>query len=225
MLSGSDGWPDESKVNEIKKLARKNFKSVLSITTPYRRRRADGSSTWPLMANFCFYSLCYYVAMAEKRPFLFLEPDAVPLCEGWLQKIEAEYEQSGKKFMGSVLETNLPSENPSYLNGVAVYPGNALLYFDRCFIDFLNGVDAAFDLAGAKMTVPQAHPTRLIQHFWGTERDSWPTFKKVKADGDPYNIFTLENLYPEAVLFHRTKDSSLIDLLRAWRNEGKVKLA
>lgn len=220
-LSGADNWPDQEKLAVIQKLARKSFKSVQQIYTPYRRRRADGSSTWPLGANWAFFSWGFFSAMTQTDPFLWLESDCVPLREGWIKTLEEAYDICGKKMMGPVLDTNLEKENPQYLNGTSIYDARSLICFDKAMIDFLNGVDAAFDLAAASQVMPRACPTRLIQHFFG-DHGVVPTFKAEKEEGDPFNVFTLDNLFPEAVIFHRCKDGSLIELLRARRNESKL---
>lgn len=236
-LSGEDGWPDESKITELHKLVRKNFKYSSLVFTPYRRKKMDGTSAWPVGANWCFYCLCLYIAMDLRMPFLFLEPDCVPLTEGWLETLDAEYQKCGKPFFGAVLPTNLPNCHSQYLNGTAIYPANSMVYFDSAFIDFLRPLPfeqalrdgrqhvldvAAFDLAAAAQVVPFAHPTRLCQHYWGGERQTPPTFKLAKEETDPPHVFTLEALYPEAVIFHRVKDGSLVNLLRARRNESKL---
>lgn len=221
-LSGADDWPNDPIVAEIEQLARTVFASVICITTPYRRKRLDGTSAWPMGANWCFYSLAFYMAMTQTRPFLFLEPDCSPIKEGWLDIIEKEYLICGKPMLGPILQTKMPDSHPSYMNGTAVYPAKGLLYFDGAFIDFLNGGGHAFDVAAAARVIPEAFPTRLIQHFWGSAENVSPTFVKEKKTDDPWNVFTLEHIYPEAVLYHRDKTGSLISLLRERRNKSKV---
>lgn len=240
-LRNSDAWPDEAKIAEVLKLARKSFKYVVLISTPYRRLKMDGTGAWPVGANWAFFCAALWNSMQERNPFLWLEPDATPLSEGWLETLEAAYAECGKPFMGAVLPTNLPNCNPTYMNGSpAVYPPNAMVYFDGAFIDFLRPLPfeqalrdgrqhvldvAAFDLAAAAQVVPFAHATRLVQHYWGGERQTPPTFKLAKQETDPPHVFTLEALYPEAVVFHRCKDGSLRELLRAKRNESTLKAA
>jgi hypothetical protein len=71
----------------------------------------------------------------------------------------------------------------------------------------------AFDMATAPVTVPLSAHTKLLQHFWGPTRDNPPTFAEVKTAESPINTFTLANLNPEAVVFHRNKDGTLLKLL------------
>jgi hypothetical protein len=221
-LTGSDAWPIPEKVYAIQKLCRKNFKSVEHIYTPFRRRRLDGTNEWPMGANWVFYCTALFIGMSLNQPFLWLEPDCVPLKEGWLKALEDEYADCGKPFMGPILQTNMPSAHPEYMNGTAIYPGNALTYFDASMIDFLNGGGHAFDVASARRVIPLAYPTRKIQHYWGSDRATCTTFKLTKTADDLANVFTPDHLFPEAVLYHRVKDDSLISILRTKRNEGKV---
>lgn len=217
--TSSNSNPEPEKVSEIQRLAKKNFKTVQQIWTPYRRRRIDGSSDWPVNANWAFFCTAMFFAMSKSNAFLWLEPDCVPIKEGWLDAIEEEYSKCGKPMLGPVLQTNMPSANPTYMNGTSVFNASCLRYFDSAMVDFLNGAGHAFDVAAAAQVIPHAHPTRLIQHFWGSDRTTAPIFKAEKTDKDPWNVFTLGHLFPEAVLYHRVKDSSLIDLLREKRNE------
>jgi len=217
----NDDWPDE-RLATIQKLAKKNFKSVQQIWTPYRRRMLDGTSNWPMGANWAFYCASLHVAMSVHCPFLWLEPDMVPLKEGWLDELMQAYLACGKPIMGPVLQTNMPEANPTYVNGTSIYAPDSIRYFDRAMIDFLNGGGNAFDVAAAAMVVPNTAPTRLIQHFWGSDRTTAPTFKDDKLPSDPWNVFTLGHLFPEAVLYHRVKDDSLISLLREKRQQGSL---
>ena len=63
----------------------------------------------------------------------------------------------------------------------------------------------------------RSHNTPLIQHFWG-KPDLAPTFREVKGEHDPENTIPMGFIKPEAVLWHRSKDGTLIDLLRARKN-------
>lgn len=69
--------------------------------------------------------------------------------------------------------------------------------------------DVAFDIATAPVVVPQATNTPLIQHFWG-KKNLPPTFAPEKLPDSPVNTFTLANLNPDAVVFHRNKDVTLL---------------
>lgn len=217
---------------EVLRVAKAAFKSVKQVRLPYNiKLRQNGSSGWPLGANWMFYCTCIYIAMTETEPWLWLEPDCLPLKPGWLEKIEAEYAIAQKPFLGPVIETQNKSFRPQYLNGTSVYPANALRYFHDPLKDFLNGGGNAFDVAGSSQTVPNAHFSALIQHgytddkginHWGTHPNEPLVFKTGRADGDGENVVTTAVIHRETVLFHPCKNGSLIELLRKRREQVKV---
>lgn len=217
---------------KLRKLAKLCFKSVTSIRTPYDIKLSKtGDTPWPVGPNWMFYCTALHIGMTAKEPFIFLEPDCTPMCEGWLDKIEAEYLTCQKPFLGPVITTQNKSFVPRYLNGTSVYPANALKYFHSSMVDFLKGAGNAFDVAASSNTVPNAHFTKLIQHGytddiginrWGTHPNPPLVFKSVKEAGDPDHVVTPKVIRPETVLFHPCKNGSLIELLRKQRERVKV---
>ena len=220
LLLITDPKLEATRIEAVQKSARKSFKAITQITTPYRRRRADGSSGWPLNCNWAFYCACMYVAMTGRKPFLWLEPDCVPLKGGWLDELESDYELCGEEFMGDVIETKVVGMVEKYLNGTAIYPGTAMRHFDSHMVDLLNGHNDAFDMASAKTVVPMTSATLKIQHWFRVEGEPAPSF-----DPDPpagWETIVLANIRPEAVLFHDCKDGSLIRKLREIRKEATL---
>ena len=149
---------------------------------------------WPAACNIAWELAIQYVKTRAKCPYYWLESDAIPLKPGWLDTLESEYVASKKPFMGCVYD------NPfDHLTGVAIYPPN---------LDFYNpslanpGVKN-WDLLEPAKTIPHVHPTDLYHHEWGDDV-GW-TF----PDQD-----SLSKLRPDAVLFHRNKDGTLINQLR-----------
>jgi hypothetical protein len=159
---------------------------------------------WPQAAN----ALLFLSVRQISRPFLWLEPDAVPLKPLWLDEIEHAYEGCGMPFMGCIMETNQQGFPGRYMAGVGVYPGDSaarLLPFEEC--------DRAWDIASAEDVVPHTANSPLIQHFWG-ERNLPPTFTAKRTKQSAINALSLDDLSPKAVVFHRNKDGMLIRLLR-----------
>lgn len=228
----ADSKLTDSDTAPIRKAAKLCFKSVQFIRTPYAIKLSKtGDSPWPVGANWAFYCTAFYVGMTAKEPYLWCEPDCVPLRKGWLEKIEDEYIVSSKPFLGPVIETQNKSFKPQYLNGTAVYPANALKYFHGPMVDFLKGAGNAFDIAGSPQTVPNCYFTGLIQHgytdkqginHWGTHPNQPLIFKDAREEGDGDNVVTLDVIHKEAVLFHPCKNSSLIELLRKTREKVTV---
>lgn len=152
------------------------------------------------------FRLAAKIAQERNTPFLFLEPDAVPLKAGWLNQIEDAYAKCGKYFMGSVVTHQLPNLPSPYFEGVGVYGMNAI---DITTLNWRD--DQSWTLACAPAVVPLAVNSPLFRHLWGI-KDKPPTFAENNIPGT--NVFCLRQLPPDAVLFHRCKDGSLIRLLR-----------
>lgn len=190
------GWDkrcDPTVVDEIQAELTKTFKKVHPL--PFRAE-IDG---WPQGANYFFRTTA---ARLETKPdtrcFFWMEPDAIPLREGWLDAIQAEYERFKKPFMGDRVQVQVDGKDvPLHMSGVGVYPLPLHRYSGEAYMAF----DIAWDMAGRDKIVSQAHFTRLIEHAW-----KHPRFTSIDE--------LRTQIRPEAVLFHSSKDGSLIDLLR-----------
>lgn len=167
-------------------------------------------STWPQGPNALFKAAADWCHKA-KQPFLWLESDAIPLKDGWLGALHAEYNRVGNPFMGRVYGPSAgddPKLPKQLMSGVGIYAASSADLFKHVWKD-----DSAWDVATASVSVPSCTNTSLIQWFWG-QKNLAPTFAMTKTADSPINTFTLEQLEPNAVLFHRNKDGTLIDCLR-----------
>lgn len=191
-------------------------RDVLSVFMDYAKRLFRSATLimpsslpqdckWPRGANAMWLA----TIKDMESPFLWLEPDSVPLCPGWLDTINEAYWKCGLPFMGSINEEG----NKRHLSGVAVYPGN----MEDHYHDFNIG-DGAFDMWHQDKILPNVFNSRLIFNFWGQHGFS-PTFRETLSKEDPLNTLTPRVIPPESVLFHRCKDSSLTGILR---NRRKV---
>lgn len=160
-------------------------------------------------ANLMWKRTANHIAdMNEPAPWLWVEPDAVPITAGWLDSIAAAYTKCGKPFMHDLVETPRGKSN----SGCGVYPAKVRDYTDRLWE--LSNV--SWDVLLYPDFAPHTAYTPLIQDIGfmpGTKE--LPTF----PDAD-----SLSRLRPEAVLFHRCKDGTLIDRL-CGQNSGTVLLA
>jgi hypothetical protein len=188
---------------EVQEKAAQCFKSVEIATT---EKAING---WPEGPNELFLRAARH-AKAVGCHWLFLEPDCVPLCPGWLDKIDIHYRVKGARYLGQIVPCNEPRGTlpPRHFTGVGVYPANAILNVEW---PVLQNPRMAFDISTAGVVVPQATHCELFQHLWG-EVGNPPTFAEKAVPGT--NTFGLDYLRSDAVLFHRTKDGKLIDLLR-----------
>lgn len=169
---------------------------------------------WPQGPNSAFLMACKLAT----TPFLWLEPDCVLTRDTALDEIRDEYYAQAKPFMGTIVRTEEQQmlENKAlpmrHLTGVAVYPAYAREFYHESM------QDQPWDLFAAAQILPFVHDTKLIQHFWGMPGNP-PTFvedKSVDSRIDwAMNVLDLKSIPKKAALFHRCKDSSLIDLLRA----------
>lgn len=194
---------------ELKAIAQRAFvhDETIAVKVPETRQN------WPMAPNVMFHEASKQVIECYKLPWLWLEPDAVPLKASWLYDLQTAYYQSPKHYMGAFVESAQPNLPPVHMAGVGIYPSNA----HPAMRQFCAGEDA-FDMAMAQYVVPRATRTNLIQSLWG-EPDLPPVFVEAKQ-GQP-NEVTLDVIQPEAVLFHRSKDGALIRLLR--EREAKMR--
>lgn len=210
-------WPEGTKPEFIDKMragASKVFARVHEFQYP-----ESTETTWPAGANWAWQSVARWIPMItnykgntypfekvlpENTPWLFLEPDAVPLKPGWMQTLADEYRRGGKPFMGHIVK------DMGHMNGVGVYP-NHVSHFAR---DAFHAVHAAWDVVLKEQTIELTHnANHLIQHCWvlingQTSHNGDGIIATFRDTGEMHRL-----LEPNAVLFHRTKDGSLINCL------------
>jgi len=211
LLAGDSGVEKEKRL-ELKSIASTCFASADSISVNVDPENQN----WPKGPNTMFHEASRQVLECYRMPFLWLEPDAVPLRESWLDDLADEYAHCPKKFMGTMATVALDASLPSrHLSGVAVYPQDAHNIMKKAC-----AANVGFDYASAEVVVGQsrAHETKLIHEIWGSHNEI-PSFKEFKTPGDANNILTPAAIPKEAVLFHRCKDGSLIDILKRTHDE------
>lgn len=202
-----DDLVEPADVAKIKELAQKYFRSVEEFQYPHPDR-----ISWPAAPNHAWQNVARYMDFVVKRPWFWMEMDAIPIRPKWLPDIVDEYARCGKPFMGPIVE------GMGHVNGVCVYPPN-VCHYD---VDCLMVEDSAWDVQlGVKLKVnPQwTHNVceTLFQHFWAlnpaTDR-SWNGAGQVVSFKQQTDLPKWVNL--KAAIFHRCKDGSLIDELRKY---------
>lgn len=197
----ADAATQFSDVLECKKLAEKSFDKVWLVST------TQPVTGWINGANAMFRTAADWIHRNRHQPFLWMEPDCAPLMQGWLDRITSEYIQCGRRYMGHIYEGAIPPTIPKrMMSGVAVYPGNAITE-----LPFVHGIPWAWDMQGGEFMANNGAHTGLIKHLWG-EKDNPPVFAEKSVPGT--SVFSLDQIPPEAVLWHRCKNGSLIRLLR-----------
>ena len=147
-------------------------------------------SGWPISCNKAFENVATYIELKEKQPFLWMEPDAVPLKSSWIDDIQADYNKNKKPFMGDFVGIRGVMPNGvDHMSGIAVYPWNLSHYAPSIF----RNENIAWDIASGREVVPQMARTKLIQHDW-VPTEKW---RRDKVTPDLVN--------PLAVVYHPDK--------------------
>lgn len=226
-------------VSELEVAAHDLFDSVTTRVTDIQDERG-----WPYSCNTAWLDAVMFMRYRPARPWLFtklehppgtpkwkeeaaaasikltvpwfwMEPDCVPLTKDWLDKLAAAYAEcsargkQAKYFLGG--EVKQPEHR---MSGVGVYPCK-VAEFTRGF-PFLSNNPAPWDQVLAQDFAPHVEYTPLIQNVWNWvpgDKESAPKFPQISA---------LLLIDPNAVLFHRCKDGSLIERLREQKSSACV---
>jgi hypothetical protein len=212
ILLAADSAVPLEKCKELKALAQLSFKYV--ETTTVRVAAKDWRAP-----NEMFHAVAGFVKSNFKMPFFWMEPDCVPIFPSWLTDLTEAYFDTPRRYMGALVECKDEGLPPLHLAGCAVYPNDAIDLLDKhCG----PKTESAWDISSAKDVVgsQKAAETGLIQSFYG-EKDLPPSFVRQKVQGTAYaaNVLDVSFLNERAVIFHRCKDGSLIDVLRELRTE------
>ena len=177
------------------------FKHVVTI-----RAREEEPGGWPMAPNAMWRLAAGYVKDHARCPWLWLEPDCVPIRPGWLDQINAQYLSAKKAFMGTAYP--IPFR---HLNGTAVYPYHIHRFNPLMFNAEFFG--RPFDTVRPDLTLRDAHITNLIHRSLED-----PTLNIPHTFPD---LSSLNKIPVECVLFHGCKDGSLIARLREMSNPGQ----
>lgn len=190
----------------------------------------DGRLGWPGGPNHYWLETAKYLKGEDynntDKPWLFLEMDMTPLCRGWVDKLEAEYHEVGKPFMGNLSWTTTTTSEQEIINlcqhlvGAAIYPPD-LDPYSKVWTK-VNRINTAWDVL-CQWEFPQhSHDTKLLQlcfrtcnykkiqvgyDQWivqGEDREEWP---------DPNYTFSKSVDVKNAVLLHGCNDGSLARLI------------
>jgi D-ribose pyranose/furanose isomerase RbsD len=184
----------------------------------------DGYNGWPLGPNQMFSDAaaqCY----AVNEPWMFWEPDCVPMKQGWADDLEAEFRKE-PAILGHQYEGGMATNGKNIYKmivGSAIYPPN--------FLDFcpsarsLDNYNLAYRSAG---TIPEPWDVRcrwnfmaigrdcpLLRTYWKSVNYHWKDGKIVFFAEDPEAQAVQGVTCPDrvisskAVVIHGCKDGSL----------------
>jgi len=181
------------------KLALQYFGKVSDFQYP----PCKGSQNFPRPNNWAWQNTVRQM-VRQNEPWLWWEPDAVPLRAGWLKVLADEYRAGAKAFMGNWVTDN-PHWKTPYMNGLAVYPSNFLEYPTPA----LRMDNPSWDVILSPFIEARTHKVNhLIQHSI-----------------EPVSFVNIHQVHQmrgkETVLFHKCKDGTLHDLII--QNSSKLK--
>jgi len=202
-------------IKEMKTSAIEMFDDVRAIQVSV----PDDRQGWPKACNLMFLKTCEYIQRNYKTPFFWLEPDCIPLKKKWASKLDKAYEECCTKYLGAIIEqTDQPDMPKFHMNGCGVYPVDAYSFFSQqkgC----VDG-DVPWDIVNGQAQVAATTNTLLLHAFWG-KAGAPPIFVKELSADAPENHVLLEQIRPDAYVFHRDKAQNIITLLREQALAGK----
>lgn len=187
-------------VQQLRKLLERVFTKLDNFMYP-----TPPMIAYPHAANWAWQQCAYHMS-EQDNPWLWMEADAVVLKAEWIEALEWEYERAGKAFMGPKVK------GMGHFNGGTVYPPDTPSRLPSAF----RCVEQAWDYMSASEMIPQGHDAAaLMQHCWTRVGDE---LSEVGGGSVPQGC-TPELfdrwIKPTAVVFHRWKDNSMIDMLMA----------
>ena len=213
LLLCADSKVPQDQMRALMEKARPFFSQIATMICTVVEVAKDAKDNPYWAQNQMFLAAARQVKTNYRFDFLWLEADAIPIYPGWLDDIAEEYEECARRFMGSIVhQDGQPNMPKDYLNGVAVYPNDAIDIFSE--IESVKNGGQAWDIGSAAQIVPKSLNTSLIQHYYGT-KELPPVFVEARASDAPKNHVTPDFVNLTAAIFHRSKDGKLIDILRA----------
>jgi hypothetical protein len=183
---------------------------------------SDGTRGWPQGPNHYWKQtiLALKYKFKNNLPWLWMEMDMTPVKENWIDSIEMEYKNCGKKCLGWIENTTTLTRGnkiipiSKHLVGAAVYPPD----IDRvCKLwQSVDDIDIAFDVVCQWELVPISHHTTLFQHGFRTKNYKEYSIGYIKGEDDnnfPDGLRFDLPIDNKTVLHHGCIDGSLSRLL------------
>lgn len=139
--------------------------------------------------NAMFQTAADYIMFTYRWPWLWLEPDCVPLKAGWLDDLSEFYAGQPKRYAGAHRGDPVTKE-PINQSRIGIYPINSATEL-RTF----TAGEVPFEVAGGKHIIPRSAKCRLIQTG------------AFKGEVD------MGNIREDAVLLHSDKTGQIVEKL------------
>lgn len=144
--------------------------------------------------NNLFRQVAAHISGSCRVPFLWLEPDCVPIRKSWVKALADAYNNQPKRYMGAHLGLQVKdsAERHVVLARTSIYPADAIRDLDGYCQS-----NVPFERLAANTVVPRSSKTKLIQQLAYTSETP------------------LDKIRDDAVLLHHDKTGALIEALRA----------
>jgi hypothetical protein len=156
--------------------------------------------------------------LVPDAPYLMLEPDCVPLRKDWLAAIlRGHGGDMVNTVSGTWVKGTADCPQP-FLNGVALYPAKYEV------LPMAPGVIGS-DRSNRRVCHPNLHfrTNRAMLHvYWDETEPPFPIKDCAPTFPDQAAVDLIAKHWPEAALFHRCKDGTLIDRLLGKPPEGSL---
>jgi hypothetical protein len=161
-------------------------------------RDRTNTKGWPYGPNAAFSQLAWHMHYRKDgdEPWLFCEPDCIPLHATWLAELADAYVSAGKPFMGALIPG--AATYPEHMSGNAIYPAKAIRLAPSLVSE--KKMNVAWDIRSAHQVVPQMAETNLIFQLYRN-----PPFRSLEE-------FKFK-VPSSAVLFHSDKYGAVANLL------------
>lgn len=166
------------------------FKSAAIINAVFTKdienQASVGNTHIPFVATMMFQA-AEYISKNCRTPWLWLEPDSLPLKSGWMEKIVETYESQPMRYMaGHLKRLDKDGKEIFSISRMGVYPNDAVKDFEAA-----NRLNAGVEFFVFHMS----SKCRLFQNT------------TIEHEGD------LTKLRPDAVLAHSDKRAVLVDVI------------
>lgn len=163
------------------------------------RSELGGNPNWAaatLTPNLAAHTLNYAAKAMNRKPFIWLENDSIPLKAGWAEALTKEYLKAGKEFMLSS-DSNPPHD---LVGGIGIYGPDTHWLIPRKFREW------GWDRWMIKHLAPLIHRTPLIQHSYGIYDRAGRASNRHRFPRD------LKIIRPDAMIFHANPSQDILYL-------------
>jgi len=152
LVAAPDTHPEQHKRMQI--AAKIGFESVGLLPVGWKKDAGKGKYE---QVNHVFQTAAAHIHRHYKNPFLWLEPDSVPLNSKWLANITAAYHEQPKLYLGPIVADDAGKK---MMGRVAVYP-------TTCLQDIGKACDgkAPFEVTAGEPLVHRATKSKLFQQL------------------------------------------------------------